>query len=220
MMCADFLDIRSELDLFEAYGINMLHIDVMDGHFVPNFSLSFDFCKAIAAYSSIPLDIHLMIERVDEHLDLFCAIPGSVVTFHPETSRHPVRTIQKIRALGCRPGIAIDPAIPVESLRYLLPLVEQVCVMTVNPGYAGQELLPFCIEKIRVLRESLDELEIPAEIEVDGNVSWENIPRMVEAGSDILVAGTSSVFSAGWQRVEALSRMREMLKELGGVRHH
>src|SRR5690606_12519887 len=139
---------KSELDVFESFGIDLLHIDIMDGHYVPNFTLGIDYCRAIASYSKIPLDLHLMVEHVDQFLEIFCSIRGSFVTFHPETTWHPVRTIQKIKQLGCKPGIAIEPGTAVETVSELLPLVDQVCVMTVNPGYAGQELLPHCIEKI------------------------------------------------------------------------
>lgn len=214
MMCADFLSLKSELDLFRKFEIDLLHIDIMDGHYVPNFTLGIDFCKTIVSYSDIPLDFHLMIENVDNYLEIFCSIKGSTVTFHPETSRHPLRTIQKIRQLDCKPGIAIDPAIPVNSLKHLLPFVDQVCIMSVNPGYAGQQLLPFCLDKIRETKSFLDEMKIDAQVEIDGNVSWENIPKMIEAGADILVVGTSSVFSNIQSRDESLSRMKLLMEDL------
>jgi ribulose-phosphate 3-epimerase len=214
-MCADFLNLKSELDLFKASGIDLLHIDIMDGHYVPNFTLGIDFCKSIASYSDIPLDFHLMVENVDNFLELFCSIEGSYVTIHPETSRHPVRTIQKIRQLGCKPGIAVDPAISIESLKHLIPLVDQVCIMSVNPGYAGQPLLPFCLDKIKETRAYLQKIKSEAQLEIDGNVSWENIPKMTAAGADVLVVGTSSLFSSSTSRSETLARMESLLEELG-----
>jgi ribulose-phosphate 3-epimerase len=213
MMCVDFLDLKSELDLFKQHGIHLLHIDIMDGRYVPNFTLGIDFCKAIVSYSNIPLDFHLMIEDVDKHLDIFCSIKGSIVTFHPETSRHPVRTIQKIRQLGCKPGIAIDPAISVDSLKHLFPLVDEVCIMAVNPGYAGQQILPFCIDKIPEAKALLKKCNAGARVEIDGNVSWENIPQMVNAGADILVIGTSSIFMDK-NRSKNLSRLNNLLDQL------
>lgn len=214
MMCVNFLDLKSELDLFAKFGVDLLHIDIMDGHYVPNFTLGIDFCKSVIGYCDIPLDFHLMIERVDNHLDIFCGIKGSVVTIHPEVSRHPVRTLEKIRQLGCRPGIAIDPGLTIESSKHLFPLVDQICVMTVNPGYSGQKLLPFCLDKISEVRSFLRKFQLNAQIEVDGNVSWENIPSMVKAGADILVMGTSSIFSRSQSRDKALSQLYHMLQEL------
>jgi ribulose-phosphate 3-epimerase len=213
MMCADFLDLKAELDVFKQHGIHMLHMDVMDGRYVPNFTMGIDFCKAVAAYSDIPLDFHLMIEDVDKHLDIFCSIKNSYVTFHPETSRHPVRTIQKIRELGCKPGIAIDPAVSVDSVKHLLPLVDQVCVMSVNPGYAGQPLLPFCIDKLPEVKSLLKKCNSNAQVEIDGNVSWENIPKMVKAGADVLVIGTSSVFKDK-NRGANLDRLNQLVQQL------
>lgn len=210
MMCADPFALADVLEAFQAGGVEWLHIDVMDGRYVPNFTLGPDYCRALAAACAIPLDIHLMVEEPDRHVGLFAGFPGSRISFHPETVRQPVRLIERIRELGACPGIAIDPAMPVEACVHLLPLVDQVVIMTVNPGYAGQKLLPFCLDKIAECHEFLTQCNNPVDIQVDGNVSWENIPRMVAAGANILVAGTSSLFVNGRVRGEDIARMREM----------
>lgn len=212
MMCANFLDLKSELDVFEKYKIDYLHMDVMDGTYVPNFTLGIDFCKSLASYSKIPLDYHLMVENPDRFVDIFCQIKGSIFTFHPETSRHPVRTINSIREAGCKPSIAIDPAIPVEFYRHLYPLVDMVCVMTVNPGYAGQKLISFAVDKLTELQEIKRKNNLHFEIEVDGNVSWENIPKMIKAGAEVLVVGTSSVFSKTESRDATLTRLQNLIR--------
>jgi ribulose-phosphate 3-epimerase len=189
----------------------MLHIDVMDGHFVPNFTLGPDICAAVAAATDIPLDIHLMIDTVDAFVPVFAKFKSPWISFHPEAVWHPLRTLSLIRSCGARPGIAVDPAVTIESLKYLLPEVDLVCVMTVNPGYAGQKLIPAMLGKIAELREYLDRENLKALLEVDGNVSWENIPAMLKAGADVLVAGSSSLFSAELPREEAMRRILKML---------
>ena len=210
MMCADFLALRDELDTLKKEDVAMLHIDIMDGQYVPNFTLGVDIASAMHTYSGIPLDFHLMIEDVDRSFSLFTQHPGSFITFHPETSRHPVRTIDQIRAADCKPSIAIDPAMSLDAVRHLLPLVDMVCIMTVNPGYSGQKLIPFCVDKIAELHHLRQEAYPDLLIEVDGNVSWDNIPKMIEAGSDVLVLGTSSVFNRQQPRKEAFARLRRL----------
>ncbi|MBI4976743.1 MAG: ribulose-phosphate 3-epimerase [Spirochaetes bacterium] len=211
LMCADFIDMRSALDVFQREGVDYLHIDIMDGHYVPNFTLGIDFCKAVARYTSIPLDIHLMIENVDEYIPSFASIGNALLSIHPETCYHPLRSLRLIKSSGARAGIAIDPSMPLETYKHMLPEVDFVCIMTVNPGYAGQELIPQTIEKIRELSAHIDERGYDIEIEVDGNVSWKNIPVMVDAGADVLVAGTSSLFDKSGVLSDNLSRMRGML---------
>lgn len=212
MMCADFLNIQDELDIFQKYNIDFLHIDVMDGHYVPNYTLGIDFCKSLKRYSSIPLDIHLMIENVDQYIESFCQFEGSWVSFHPETTWHPVRTIEQIKRHKCKAGIAIDTAVSIDQYKELYELVDFVLVMTVTPGYAGQKILPFCLEKIAKLNADFKQANIMAAIEVDGNVSWENIPSMVEAGATVLVSGSSSIFDSKFGRSEAIERVRELLE--------
>jgi len=211
MMCADFLHLEQDVRLLEAHGVEWLHIDVMDGHYVPNFTLGIDYCRALAKASSIPFDVHLMIENPERHIEPFCTLPGARITFHPETLYQPVRLIERIRELGASPGIAIDPAQTVAQFQHLIPLVDQVCVMTVNPGYAGQKLIPQCLDKISEVREFIQRKGLSTEIEVDGNVSWTNIPKMIDAGADILVMGTSALFEKHRPHEESLQELCALL---------
>ena len=197
MMCANFLNLESDIRIFEAAGIEYLHIDVMDGHFVPNFTLGTDYCKKLKEASSIPLDIHLMIAEPERKLDWFAFGENDYVSIHCEATAHVQRALKKIRAMGAKPMLALNPATPLCMLENVLDDIDAVLVMTVNPGYAGQELIPATLGKIGRVREYLDAMGYPGiEIEVDGNVSFANAKLMSEAGADIFVAGSSSVYKA------------------------
>lgn len=210
MMCADFLRLEKDLETMAAHGVEFLHVDVMDGHYVPNFTLGPDYCRALAEWGKIPLDIHVMIENVDGLAHHFLAFPGAFLAFHPEAVYHPIRTLQMIRDGGARPGIALSPSFTAAQAEPLLPYAELACVMTVSPGYAGQKLIPEMIDKISALRDIRERRGLSFEIEVDGNVSWENIPAMVGVGADILVAGTSSLFRKGESLGDNIERFRKL----------
>lgn len=213
MMCADFLNLQQELEVFSKFGVDYLHIDIMDGYYVPNITLGSDYCNKLRAVSSIPLDIHFMVAETDRFLPYF-NLKDALVSFHPETSRHPLRTIDAIRSSGGSPGIAIDPAFDIANYTYMLDSVDFVLIMTVNPGYSGQKLIPSTIKKISLLREMLDrENNSAVKIEIDGNVSWDNIPIMLDAGADILVTGTSSIFSKGISRQDTFARFNKLITQ-------
>lgn len=195
MMCCDFLNMGKQLRDFEAADIELLHIDVMDGSFVPNFALGTDYVRQLKRATNIPLDIHLMIESPERYLDVFPIGEGDYVSIHYETTWHLQRVLQTVRDKGAHPLLALNPATPVELSTDVLDDIDGLLIMTVNPGFAGQKMVPHSIEKIARTRRFLDANGKPdAEIEVDGNVSIPNAILMKNAGANIFVAGTSAVF--------------------------
>ena len=197
MMCADIMALKETIQAFEKNGIEYLHIDIMDGSFVPNYCLGTDYCKKIKKVSNIPLDIHLMVENPENKLQYFDFSDGDYVSVHVESTRHLQRALQYIKSKGARAMVAINPATNIECLNYVLGDIDGVLVMTVNPGFAGQKMIPSSLDKIKNLKEYLNSINSNIKIEVDGNVSYENALLMSKAGADIFVAGTSSVFKGG-----------------------
>jgi ribulose-phosphate 3-epimerase len=195
MMCADIFKLRETVDTFEKCGIELLHIDVMDGVFVPNLQLGTDYTRQLKNGSRIPVDIHLMIENPERHIASFAFGEGDYVSIHYETTKHAQKVLQAIRDRGAKALLAINPATPVEVAIDVLDDIDGFMLMTVNPGFAGQKMVPHAIDKIARARAFLDANgKKDAEIEVDGNVSIPNAIRMKEAGANIFVAGTSAVF--------------------------
>ena len=197
MMCCDFFNLREQVSSFEKSGIELLHIDVMDGSFVPNFALGADFVKQLKKATDIPIDIHLMTENPESVIDIFPFGEGDYVSVHFETAKHLQRVLAAIRAKGAKAMLALNPSTPVEAAIDVLDDIDGLLIMTVNPGFAGQKMVPHSIEKIKRARKFLDDNgKQDVEIEVDGNVSIPNAINMYGAGANIFVLGTSAVFGA------------------------
>ncbi len=212
IICADFLNLKKDLDILIAQKIDYIHIDIMDGHYVCNFAMGLDFCKALNSYADIPLDIHLMIENVDEFIPDFAQFKNCIISFHPEVCYHPMRTIQLIKSYSARAGIAINPVLQIESIKYLLPDIDIISIMTVHPGFASQKIIPGSLEKLREIVNYIHSRGYSMEIEVDGNVSWQNLLKMRDAGAQVFVAGTSSIFEKGGDLRKNIMRFRSILK--------
>ncbi len=212
LMCADFLHLGDELKALEEGGIEYLHIDIMDGVYVQNYTLGTDFIKKLHAATSIPLDIHLMITNPETKLDWFEIKEGDYVAIHYESATHHEALLSNIRKRGGKSMLALNPGTPLCVLEELLPVLDAVLIMTVNPGFAGQKLIPQTLDKITRCRKMLDDAGYPnIEIECDGNVSFENAKKMSEAGANIFVAGTSSLYMKGSPLDENIKKMRESI---------
>lgn len=214
MMCADITRLCETLDAFEKNRIEYLHIDIMDGHFVPNFTLGTDYCKELKKICGIPLDIHLMIEKPEEKFAWFEFGEGDIVSVHAESTAHLQKALAQIKASGARPFVALNPSTPLETLEYILDDIDGVVIMAVNPGFAGQKMVPSCLDKIKKLRSYLNSKGYnEIEIEVDGNVSFENAVKMKKAGANIFVAGTSSIFNKEFSIESGIETLRRKLSE-------
>ncbi len=213
LMCVDFLNLKEELAILERGGIEYLHIDIMDGVFVPNYTLGTDFVKMLHKATNIPLDIHMMVTSPESKLDWFELREGDYVSVHYESCTHIQRVLSQIHARGAKTMLALNPGTPLSVLDELLPDLDAVLIMTVNPGFAGQKLIPQTLDKITRCRKMLDERGYTnIEIEVDGNVSFENAKKMRAAGADIFVAGTSSIYAKTGTTEENMNTLREAIK--------
>jgi len=211
IMCADFLNLGKVIDELESAKVDLLHFDIMDGHFVPNFTMGPDILKSIRTRTNILFDTHLMVYEPERYVNAFAEAGSNIIVIHVEACRHLHRTIELIKGTGAKAGIAINPSTPLSALDYILEDVYMVLVMAVDPGFAGQKMIPNSLRKIKELREKIKSTGLDVHIQVDGNVSFENAPKMVSAGADILVAGTSSVFKRGMTISDGVKSLREII---------
>ena len=203
ILSADFARLEEDVRSIASGGAHLIHVDVMDGHFVPNISFGATVMKSLEGKTDLPFDVHLMIEEPDRYIEDFMTEKTEFITVHQEACVHLNRTVDHIRSLGCKAGVSINPATPVALLEDILPFVDLVLVMSVNPGFGGQKLIGACLDKVRALRKIRDEKGLDYRIEIDGGVTLENLREVAEAGTDIIVAG-SAVFKA--ENIEATVR--------------
>lgn len=207
ILAADFARLGEQVAQAEAAGADYIHVDVMDGHFVPNLTVGPLVIEAVRRATSLPLDVHLMIEAPERYLSDLSAAGANILTVHVETCPHLHNTVHRIKSLGCRAGVTLNPATPVSTLEEILPDVDLVLVMTVNPGFGGQAFIPGTLAKIRRVRAMLDEIGSPAELEVDGGIGPETAPAVVQAGADLLVAGVA-IFQSPLGIERAIAQLR------------
>ena len=194
ILSANFSNLEKQISLIEKGGVDWIHLDVMDGNFVPNISFGPLIVQSIRPITKLPLDTHLMIRNPDQFLDLFKAAGADHLTVHVETCPHLHRTVERIHTLGLKAGVTLNPATPVSTLREILPYVDLVLVMTVNPGFGGQKFIRSMLRKVREVAELISAIKPQVLLEVDGGVDEDTAPELVEAGANVLVAG-NAIFS-------------------------
>ena len=217
ILSADFARLGEEVAEVIRAGADLIHFDVMDNHYVPNLTFGSMVCAALKPYATVPVDVHLMVEPVDDLIHAFAKAGANIITFHPEASRHIDRSLGLIKEYGCQAGLVLNPATPVNILENVLDKLDMVLLMSVNPGFGGQSFIPNTLVKIRKVREMLDEYERQSgrhiALEVDGGVKTDNIAEIAAAGADTFVAGSAIFGKPDYKAV--IDEMRQQLAQVG-----
>jgi len=208
ILSADFSKLGEELRAVEVAGADWIHVDVMDGHFVPNITMGPFIVEAVRRVTELPIDVHLMIENPDRYISDFAKAGASLISIQVEACIHLNRTVQMIKEAGIQAGVVLNPSTPVASVRWILPYIDFVLIMSVNPGFGGQHFIPNSLDKIRAMRKLIDELDLPTLIQVDGGVNSKTIQAVASSGANVFVAG-SAIFGS-----EDYSRTIKQLKKL------
>lgn len=208
MMCADFSNLKNEVEQLNAANVDVFHMDIMDGNFVPNFALGTEDLKAVRANTDKLVDVHLMIENPNKYVELFADLGADILYIHPEADIHPISTLNKIKECGKKAGLAIDPETSIESIKYLLSRVDYLLVMTVSPGFAGQNYLDFVTDKIKEIVQVQKDYDF--KIVVDGAISPEKIAELGEIGVEGFVLGTSTLFNKDESYQEIIEQVKEL----------
>lgn len=213
ILSANFARLGEEVDAVLAAGADVVHFDVMDNHYVPNLTIGPMVCKALRDHGvSAPIDVHLMVQPVDQMIQSFASAGASIISFHPEASLHVDRSLQLIRDSGCKSGLVLNPATGVECLEYVLDKVDLILVMSVNPGFGGQKFIPTALQKLTRIRRMIDDSGYDVRLEVDGGVTVDNIAEVARAGADMFVAG-SAIFNSP-DYAATIAAMRKQLAQI------
>ena len=207
ILAADFANLQSEIELVERAGADWIHVDVMDGHFVPNITMGALVVDAIRPHTKLPLDVHLMIEQPDQYIESFAKAGADIITVHVEACRHLHRTLHYIKSFGLQCGVVLNPHTPISTIEHLLEDVDVVLFMTVNPGFGGQSFIPAVLQKVKALAELKEQRGLSFEIEIDGGVNKDTVKDCVAAGATVVVAG-SAIYGAA-DKGQALQQIKE-----------
>ena len=208
ILSADFSKLGSEISELEKAGADLIHIDVMDGHFVPNITLGPDIIKDLRKHTSLPLDVHLMISPVHKYIKNFAEAGADIITIHPEATDNLIQTVNEIKKFGKKAGISLNPETTIEKLLPVINLIDLVLIMSVNPGFGGQKFIKETLEKVKLLRKEIDQKKLPIEIEIDGGINFENSKLAIQAGVDIIVSGKTIFTANGGDIKKNINKLR------------
>ncbi len=213
ILSADFARLGEDVDAVLEAGADIVHFDVMDNHYVPNLTIGPMVCTALRKYGvTAPIDVHLMVEPVDSLIEMFADAGATYITFHPDASKHVDRSLQLIKQKGCKAGLVLNPATPLDGIRHVLPQLDMLLLMSVNPGFGGQKFIPYTLDKLREARAAIDDLGLDTRLEIDGGVTPDNIAEIARAGADTFVAGSAIFNKDDYKAV--IDHMRSELAEV------
>ena len=210
--CANYLDLLTDIRKLEKSGVDMLHMDIMDGHFVPNYALGTNLLRKLRPQTNLLFDVHFMTSNPDVSIPIFANLGADIITFHVEATSRLHQMVGAIKNLGKKAGLALNPSTPPGILEYILPYVDMVLVMTVDPGFVGQKFVPEVVKKVQIIREMIESFRLKIDIAVDGGIGEKTVPLLKKAGANVFVAGTSSIFS-GKEEIEIASHKFRQLCE-------